>query len=171
MYNYKDGKNLRIKNLIKLQDFYNKHIAEYAQSSKPTITQTTQGKFEKVSLLDEVAIIDSLKNGKTVISSSTGKRYKLIDGLIVNYSSGGLPLFINSAIDLSDKEGYYCLQPVPLKLKVGGKYNRTDGIVGNVFAVDNDEYYVVFEGDTKLWKYNINGKCLDGDLDLITEVE
>lgn len=128
--------------------------------------------FEKVSLLDEVAIIDSLNKGKIVISLSTSKRYKLVDGLIVNYSSSGVPLFINSAIDLTDKDGYYCLQPVPVKLRIGGKYNRSDGMIGIVFASDNDEYYVVFEGDKTLWKYDIDGKCLnDNGLDLITEMD
>jgi protein involved in sex pheromone biosynthesis len=168
LYNYKNDKKLRTKTATKLKNFYDMYIAQ----TTDTITQTVQGKFEKVSLLDEVAIIDSLNKGKTVISFSTGKRFKLIDGLIVTYTSTNIPLFINSAVDLTDKDGYYCLQPVPVKLKVSKKYVTADNKIGIVFAADEDEYYVVFEGDKKLRKYDINGKCLDDDgLDLITEMD
>lgn len=176
-------KNYVVKVKRNLKLFYDTHIAPTTEESKPTITQTVQteksiktepvqGKFEKVSLLDEVAIIDSLNKGKTVINFNSGRRYKLVEGFIVTYSSNDTPLFINSAIDLTDKEGYYCLQLVPVKLKIGGKYNRADGMIGTVFATDNDECYVVFEGDKTLWKYDINGKCLnDNGLDLITEMD
>lgn len=180
LYNYRDGKKLCGKSKKKLKAFYDTHIAPTIEESKPTITQTeslnktepVQGKFEKVSLLDEVAIIDSLNKGKTLISFNSGRRYKLVDGLIVTYSSNDTPLFISGAIDLSDRDGYYCLQPVPVKLKLSRKYVSVENKIGTVFAIDKDEYYVVFEGDKNLWKYDINGKCLDDNgSNLIMEVE
>lgn len=52
------------------------------------------------------------------------------------------------------------------------RLKSADNKIGIVFAADEDEYYVVFEGDKKLRKYDVNGKCLDDDgLDLITEME
>lgn len=182
LYNYKDGKKLCGKSKRKLKAFYDTYIAPTIEESKPTITQTersnkteiVQGKFEKVSLLNEVAVIDSLNKGKTVISFNSGRRYKLVDGLIVTYSSNDTPLFINSAIDLTDKEGYYCLQPVPVKLKVGGKYKRADGAIGNVFAITlTGTFCVTFLNDIETYIYRQDGVCIkegfDENFNLIEE--
>lgn len=161
LYNYKKGKKLREKTMRKLQAFYDAHIAEPADTItqtevKPTITRTP--KTEKVNLADETEIIDALNNGETVIGNN-GAKYRKINGFVVKYGISGSALFIGAAIDLVND--YYVIREIPLKLKVGEKYKRADGVVGNVFAVTPiGTYRVTFMNDVEIYTYKEDGTCI-----------
>lgn len=160
-YNYKKGKPLRNKTKYKLKAFYDKYIAE----TTPTITQTEvkpnitrKLKTERVELADETEIIDALNNGETVIGNN-GAKYRKINGFVVKYGISGSSLFIGAAIDLVNT--YHVIREIPLKLKVGNKYKRVDGVVGNVFAsTPMGTYYVIFLNDTKSYVYKEDGTCI-----------
>ena len=160
-YNYKKGKPLRNKTKYKLQAFYDKYIAETTPTItrtevKPTITRTL--KTEKVELTDKMEIIDALNNGETVIGNN-GSKYRKISGFVVKYGISGSSLFIGAAIDLVNT--YHVIREIPLKLKVGNKYKRVDGVVGNVFAsTPMGTYYVIFLNDTKSYVYKEDGTCI-----------
>ena len=161
LYNYKKGKPLRNKTKYKIKAFYDKYIAE----STPTITRTQATptitrklKTERVELSDETEIIDALNNGETVIGNN-GSKYRKISGFVVKYGISDSPLFIGAAIDLVNS--YHVVREIPLKLKVGEKYKRVDGVVGNVFAsTPMGTYYVIFLNDTKIYVYKEDGTCI-----------
>lgn len=169
-YNYKKGKPLRNKTKYKLKAFYDKYIAEPAptitrKQTTPTITRTQTTptitrtlKTEKVNLTDETEIIDALNNGETIIGNN-GSKYRKVNGFVVRYGISDTALFIGAAIDLVND--YYVIREVPFKLKVGNKYKRVDGVIGNVFAsTPTGTYYVIFLNDTKSYVYKEDGTCI-----------
>ena len=122
----------------------------------PTITRTL--KTERVELADETEIIDALNNGETVIGNN-GSKYRKINGFVVKYGISDSPLFIGAAIDLVNS--YHVVREIPLKLKVGEKYKRADGVVGNVFAVTPiGTYRVTFMNDVEIYTYKEDGTCI-----------
>lgn len=152
LYNYRNGKKPHKKTIRKLQAFYDKYIAE----PTPTITRTL--KTEKVDLADETEIIDALNNGETVIGNN-GAKYRKINGFVVKYGISGSALFIGATIDLVNS--YHVVREIPLKLKVGEKYKRADGVVGNVFAVTPiGTYRVTFMNDVEIYTYKEDGTCI-----------
>lgn len=157
LYNYKNGKSLRNKTKHKLQAFYDKYIDTITRTqATPTITRTL--KTERVELADETEIIDALNNGETVIGNN-GSKYRKINGFVVKYGISDSPLFIGAAIDLVNS--YHVVREIPLKLKVGEKYKRADGVVGNVFAVTPiGTYRVTFMNDVEIYTYKEDGTCI-----------
>lgn len=157
LYNYRSGKSLQNKTKYKLQAFYDKYIDTITRTqATPTITRTP--KTEKVNLADETEIIDALNNGETVIGNN-GSKYRKINGFVVKYGISDSPLFIGAAIDLVNS--YHVVREIPLKLKVGEKYKRADGVVGNVFVVTPiGTYRVTFMNDVKIYTYKEDGTCI-----------
>ena len=161
LYNYRNGKKPHKKTIRKLQAFYDAYIAEPTPTitrTQTTPTITRKLKTEKVDLADETEIIDALNNGETVIGNN-GSKYRKINGFVVKYGISGSALFIGAAIDLVNS--YHVVREIPLKLKVGEKYKRADGVVGNVFAVTPiGTYRVTFMNDVEIYTYKEDGTCI-----------
>ncbi|MCM1497219.1 MAG: hypothetical protein NC124_02010 [Clostridium sp.] len=143
---------------------FSKFYEENNKVENPKVEVKLQRKTEKVRIESVEELISSLNDGKDVFSER-GYIYKKIDGFIVKYS-GNLPVFVSSALDLSDK--YYIEDVIPLSLKIGYKYINEDGQTVHIFSEDENGFLGVIEGCSSILHYTSAGKS-DLSSDLIEE--
>lgn len=165
-YNYKRGKKIKSETKKALERFYETNIEK-----KENEVIISKEKFSKIILENETMLVEALNNGETIISASTGRKYKMVNGFLMCYTNNGMPLTINGGIDCTMT--YYYLKPKPINLEVSKRYATKSGKVVYIFTYKEpiDNYLGVCDSCDDVYTYTPDGKSRDTNgEDLVYEV-
>lgn len=141
-----------------LQAFYEANIKGKVESRDSTEPTLKERKKEKRTLYDMMDVLSELKDGNTVYLTNTPYSLKIVDGFIVRYN-GDVIVSIGSPMLSSDE--YHVYKPIPLNIKIGGRYKNCKGEVITIYKQTEDGGFVgVFDYTGNGSFYNSKGDCV-----------